>query len=80
MRLSPPIAHRTDTRHSYWPSAGSAETRGGPQHCPAVTAPVLSRNARSARSPRTPTTISGKADRVKTLRCNLLVDAAAKSP
>jgi hypothetical protein len=80
MMLSPPIDYRTDTRHSDWLSAGSPETRGGPQNYPALTAPILSRNGRSARSPYARPEDFRQGRSRQTLQGNLLADAAAKSP
>jgi hypothetical protein len=81
MMPSPPIRHRTDTRHSGRLSAASAAARVGPPDWPAIAPQIFSRNQRPARSRSNPHPfIEAKPPR-RPLQSNLpATHPAAKSP
>ena len=81
MILSPPIADRSHTRHSYGLAAGSPQVRASLPDWPALATPLLSRYRRSARSPLHPHPCLEESRSGRLLRSNpLKPHLPAKSP
>jgi hypothetical protein len=81
MMLASLIDDRSDTCHSCWLAAGSAQARIGPLDSQPVAPPIFSRTVQPARSPlRAHPSFAANRSR-QSLRSNLLKpDPVAKSP